>query len=88
MDVLNVVGERCLFSVPAMRLTIYMMANKYVHGYFSAEGQVPGVSGCLEHISVLTQLPKETNAHKRDMTVLWLDLAYVYRTVPYKRLLT
>ena len=59
-----------------------MIANKYVHGHFGAEGRSTRVSGCLEHISVLTQFLREANAQKRDLAVLWLDLTYVYRTVP------
>ena len=48
------------------------------------KGGVLWVSWCLEHISVLTQLTKEANAQKGDLTVLWLDLSNAYGTVAYK----
>ena len=60
-----------------------MLANKYMATSVQKSG-VPGVSECLEHISVLTQLIKEAKATKGDLTVLWLDLANTYETVTHK----
>ena len=74
---------------PYRRLSFFVCTSFHLHQRASSTGgEIPGVPGCLEHISVLKHLPKEAKTHKRDMTVLWLDLAYVYRTVPYKRMLT
>ena len=38
----------------------------------------------MEHTSVLSQLIKETVKNKSDLTVIWLDLANAYGTMPHK----
>ncbi|XP_053391239.1 uncharacterized protein LOC128554051 [Mercenaria mercenaria] len=78
----NVEGK-VLLSVLAKLLTTFMLANNYMDTSVQ-KGGVPGVSGCLEHTSVLTQLTKEAKATKGDLTVLWLDIANAYGTVPHK----
>ena len=82
ISLLNVEGKVFL-SILAKRLTTYMLANNYMDTSVQ-KGGIPGVCGCLEHTSVLTQLIKEAKATKGDLTVLWLDLANAYGTVPHK----
>ena len=40
--------------------------------------------GCLEQIEVLTQLLRVAKESKGDLTVLWLDLANAYGSMPHK----
>ena len=40
--------------------------------------------GCLEHTGVQTQLLREAKENKGDLTVLWLDLANAYGSMPHK----
>ena len=40
--------------------------------------------GCLGHTGVLTQLLREAKETKGDLTVLWLDLANAYGSMPHK----
>ena len=40
--------------------------------------------GCLEHTGVLTQLLREVKENKGVLTVLWLDLAQAYGSIPHK----
>ncbi|KAI8493811.1 hypothetical protein Bbelb_281580 [Branchiostoma belcheri] len=47
------------------------------------KGGIPGFSGCLEHTGVLTQLIREAKSNKSDLTVLWLDLANAYGSIPH-----
>ena len=70
-------------SILAKRLKTFMLANTYMD-ISVQKGGVPGVSGCLEHTRVLTKLIKEAKATKGELTVLWLDLANAYGTVPHK----
>ena len=42
------------------------------------------MSGCIEHTSVTTQIIKEASQNKRELAVIWLDLANAYRTIPHK----
>ena len=57
------------------------------YGYIDSSVQKGGVAGmpdCLEHTRVLTQLLGEAKESKGDMTVLWLDLANAYGSMPNK----
>ena len=42
------------------------------------------MQGCHEHTGVLTQLLREAKENKGDLTVLWLDLANAYGSMPHK----
>ena len=44
---------------------------------------MPGVSGCLEHTAVLSQLIKEAKAEKKSLVITWLDIANAYRSLPH-----
>jgi hypothetical protein len=40
--------------------------------------------GCVEHTSIPTQFIKEANKGGKGLTVVWLDLANTYGSVPQK----
>ncbi|KAG1925127.1 hypothetical protein F2P79_025744 [Pimephales promelas] len=73
---------KIFFSVLAKRLTSYMTQNQYINTSIQ-KGGVPGFSGCLEHTSMITQLIQEAKQKKSDLTVIWLDLANAYGSVPH-----
>ena len=58
-------------------------ANGYIDTS-AQKGGVPGFSGCIEHTSAISQLIREANINKTDLTVVWLDLANAYGTVPHQ----
>lgn len=61
------------------------MSNKYID--FSVQkGGIPGISGCLEHTGMVTQLNREAREVRRDLdlSVLWLDLTNTYGSIPHK----
>ena len=82
ISLLNVEGKVFL-AVLAKRLTSYLIRNKYIDTSVQ-KGGMPGMSGCLEHTSVLTQIIREARQNKGDLAVLWLDLTNAYGTVPHK----
>ncbi|RXN04865.1 hypothetical protein ROHU_009462 [Labeo rohita] len=47
------------------------------------KGGIPGFSGCLEHTGVLSQMIRETKASNGNLTVVWLDLANAYGSIPH-----
>ncbi len=51
------------------------------------KGGIPGIPGCLEHTSMVTQLPREARENKGDLVVLWLDLATAYGSMPHRLVL-
>ena len=48
------------------------------------KGGVSGIPGCLQHSGVVTQLIRETRENKGNLSVLWLDLANAFRSIPHK----
>ena len=64
-------------------MTSDLLKNKYIETT-AQKGGVPGVSGCVEHTSVITQIIKEAQENKGDIAVIWLDLANAYGSVPHQ----
>jgi hypothetical protein len=50
----------------------------------STPQSIPGFSGCLEHITAKTQLIREADVNNSDLTVVLIDLANAYGSIPYK----
>ena len=44
---------------------------------------MPGVSGCLEHTAVLSQLITEAKKGKKNLVVTWLDIENAYGSIPH-----
>jgi hypothetical protein len=82
ISLLNVEGK-IFFSVLARRMTAYMTANEYIDTSVQ-KGGVPGFSGCVEHISAITQLVREAKINNNSLTVVWLDLANAYGSLPHQ----
>lgn len=64
-------------------MTDFLLKNGYIDTSVQ-KGGIPGVSGCLEHTGVVTQLIREAREGKGDIVVLWLDLANAYGSIPHK----
>ena len=82
IPLLNVEGKIFL-SVLAKRISVYMVDNGYIDTSIQKAG-IPGFSGCVEHTSVLTQLIKEAKEGRKNLSIIWLDLANAYGSVPHK----
>ena len=82
ISLLNVEGKIFL-SILAKRLTNFLLRNGYIDTSVQ-KGGIPGVSGCIEHTSVITQIIKEARQNKGELAVIWLDLANAYGTIPHK----
>ena len=53
--------------------------SKSVHWHISTERRC-----CLEHTSVISQIIHEAKVNNKDLTVIWLDLANAYGSIPHK----
>ena len=82
ISLLNVEGK-LFFSFKAKRLLDFTLANKYIDTTIQ-KGGVPGVSGCLEHTALLSQLIQEAKAEKKNLVVTWLDISNAYGSIPHK----
>ena len=47
------------------------------------KGGIPGVSGCLEHTALLSQLIREAKSEKKNLVITWLDIANAYGSIPH-----
>lgn len=72
-----------IFAVLAKRLTSYFMANIYIDTSVQ-KGGVPGLSGCVVHTNAIIQLIREAKVGHTDLTVVWLDLANAYGSIPHQ----
>ncbi|XP_063436214.1 uncharacterized protein LOC134717649 [Mytilus trossulus] len=82
ISLLSVEGK-IYFPVLANRMTKYMVENIYIDTSMQ-KGGIAGFSGCVEHTSVLSQLIHEAKTGKKNLAVVWLDLANAYGSVPHK----
>ena len=77
----NVQGKIFL-AVIARRMTDFMVDNKYVDMTVQ-KGGLPGVKGCIEHFGAMWEVIKDARLNRRDLSVVWLDLANAYGAVPH-----
>ncbi|GFO47902.1 reverse transcriptase [Plakobranchus ocellatus] len=80
ISLLNVEGK-IFFSIMASRLTKYLTENGYINTSFQ-KGGIPGVSGCLEHATMIWEGIQRAKSEKLNLDVVWLDLANAYGSVP------
>ena len=81
ISLLNVEGK-LFFSLKADRITKFLMSNNYIDTSIQ-KGGIPGISGCLEHTAILSQLIREAKAEKKNLVVTWLDNANAYGSIPH-----
>lgn len=60
-----------------------MMENSYIDISCQKAG-VPGFPGCVEHSSVIWEQIQTAKREKKDLHVVWLDLANAYGSVPHQ----
>ena len=82
ISLLNVEGK-IFFAVLARRMTTFLTTNQYIDTSVQ-KGGVPGFSGCIEHSSAISQIIREAKVNANDLTVVWLDLANAYGSIPHK----
>ncbi|XP_052402932.1 uncharacterized protein LOC127949523 [Carassius gibelio] len=88
IDQFHIISLLCIevkifFSAVSNRLTTFLSKNKFIDTSVQMGG-ISGMSGCLEHTGVVTQLIREARENKGNLTVLWLDLAIAYSSIPHK----
>ena len=82
ISLLNVEGK-IFFAVLASKLTNYLLTNKYIDPSVQ-KGGVPGIAGCLEHGNMIWEAIQKAKTNKKDLDVIWLDLANAYGSVPHQ----
>ena len=77
----NVQGK-IYMAVLARRLTDFVLQNGNIDLTIQ-KGGVPGVKGCLEHFGAMWEVIKDAKLNRKDLSVVWLDLANAYGAVPH-----
>ena len=80
---LNVEGK-LYWALVAERLYKYLVVdNEYVSRSVQ-KGSMKKVAGCWEHTAMVWSALKDAREAKKDLSLLWLDLANAYGSVPHK----
>ena len=82
ISLLNIEGK-IFFAVLARRITSFALQNKYINTSVQKAG-IPGFPGCLEHATMIWSAIQQAKKEKKDLHVVWLDLANAYGSVPHK----
>ena len=82
ISLLNVEGKLQM-GLLAGKMTAFVLGNDYIDTSIQ-KGGIPGVSGCLEHTAILSQLIQEAKQNKKNLVVTWLDIANAYGSIPHK----
>ena len=82
ISLLNVEGK-IFFSILSRRLTRFVTSNGFIDPSVQKAG-IPGYSGCIEHATLIWNSIKQARKEKTDLSVVWLDLANAYGSVPHK----
>ncbi len=81
INLLNIEGK-IFFSVLAQRLTQYLKQNHFIDTSIQKAG-IAGFSGCLEHNSIIWHQIQTAKKERKELHVLFLDLANAYGSVPH-----
>ena len=85
ISLLNVKGK-VFFAVLASRLTRCLLTNEYINTLVQ-KGGVPGIVGCLEHENMMWEAIQKAKTNKKELDVIWLDLANANGSVPHQMIL-
>ncbi|ONI45671.1 hypothetical protein AN642_00195 [Epulopiscium sp. SCG-B10WGA-EpuloA2] len=85
ISLLNVEGK-IFFSVVARRLASYLERNSLIDTAVQKAG-IPGFAGCLEHTSMIWHQIQAAKTEKRDLHIIFLDLANAFGSVPHSLIL-
>ena len=81
ISLLNVEGK-IMFGILTERMASFLLENGLVNTSVQKAG-IPGFPGCLEHSSMIWHTIQEAKRQKRDLSVVWLDLANAYGSMPH-----
>ncbi|KAL1282810.1 hypothetical protein QQF64_001613 [Cirrhinus molitorella] len=81
ISLLNVEGK-IFFKVLAQRLSTYLQRNNFIDTSVQKAG-IQGFSGCMEHANMIWHQIQSAKKERRDLHVIFLDLANAFGSVPH-----
>ena len=77
---------KVFWLIVGRRLTVFLMANEFVDGR-TQKGFCPGVSGCIEHGSLIMTAFADASKSRRSIVCTWVDLANAYGSIRHSFIL-
>ena len=77
------VDGKIMFGILANSLAAFLLQNGYIDMSVQKAG-IPGFPGCVEHCAMIWHTIQEAKVSKDNLSVVWLDLANAYGSVPHK----
>ena len=81
VSLLNIDGK-IMFGILAKRIIKFVTENGYINESNQKAG-LPGIPGCVEHAYSIWNEIQEAKRSKNDLSVIWLDLANAYGSIPH-----
>ena len=69
-------------GILAKRTMTFLRQNDYINEEVQKAG-IPSLPGCIEHAFSIWDKIQEVKEKKEDLSVIWLDLANAYGSVPH-----
>lgn len=82
ISLLNIDGK-IFMGILAKRTISFLQRNGYVDEEVQKAG-LPGIPGCVEHAFSIWEEIQRAKQEKQNLSVVWLDLANAYGSVPHK----
>ena len=70
-------------GILAKRTMAFLRQNEYINEEVQKAG-IPSLPGCIEHAFSIWDQIQEVKEKKEDLSIIWLDLANAYGSVPHK----
>ena len=74
---------KIMFGILANRLAAFLLQNGYINTSVQKAG-IAGFPGCVEHCAMIWHTIQEAKVNNDNLSVVWLDLAIAYGSVPHK----
>ena len=83
ISLLNIEGK-LFFSLVSKRLVAHIVHNNKIIDTTVQKGCMEKIPGCWEHISMIWDAISDAKAYKKDLAVIWLDIANAYGSIPHQ----
>lgn len=77
---------KIFFALVSKAISQHMIRNNYFDRRVQ-KGFLPGIAGCLEHSSLLSEALRDARAHQRSICISWLDLRNAFGSVRHSLIL-
>lgn len=75
--------SKIFFSLLQFKISNFMIKNSYFRPNHQ-KGFLPGISGCLEHNTLVAESLKDARTFERQITVCWIDLENAFGSVQHE----